>query len=64
MGLRHQTPVVSHTRLDAELLGLRRQHSQCCDQPRLVLLSWMVAALLLCQTGNSGNGWLSPDRLG
>jgi hypothetical protein len=56
VGLRHQTPVVSHTRLDAELLGLRRQHSQCCNQPRLMLLNWMVAALLLSQMDNHGNG--------
>ena len=56
MGLRHQSPVGSHTRLDAELLGLRRQHSRCCNQPRLMLLNWMVAALLLSQMGSNGNG--------
>ena len=42
--------MVSQARLDAELLGLLRQHSRFADQRQLVLLAQMVAGLLLSPT--------------
>lgn len=44
------TPVTSHARLHAELIGLLRQHSPFLDQRHLVLLAQMVSGLLLSQT--------------
>lgn len=43
-------PLLSQTRLHAELLGLLRQHGRCRDQRHLITLAWMVAGLLLSQT--------------
>jgi hypothetical protein len=52
LGLSDQTnnPLLSLTRLHAELLGLLRQHSRYRDLRHLVMLAWMTAGLLLSQT--------------